>query len=185
VKARLRVTAPQLKREVDVQARDGWPALPPNHRGRPPPLGVALLSLGAGVGPADVPALCEQLAGLVRDGRPAMVVCDVSEIIEPDAGTLDALARLQLAARRLGCTLRLYRAGRRLRALLAFTGLDEVLPAHGGPADPAGVAGSAGVAGPAGLAGVAGLAVEAGRQAEEGEDPVGVQEGADPPDPAG
>ena len=45
-----------------------------------------------------------------------------------DAVTVDALARLQVAARRCGCEVRLQGASRELRDLVAFMGLDDVLP---------------------------------------------------------
>jgi ABC-type transporter Mla MlaB component len=41
--------------------------------------------------------------------------------------TVDALARLQLAAGRLGCTVRLRNASPGLRELVALMGLDDVL----------------------------------------------------------
>jgi hypothetical protein len=53
--------------------------------------------------------------------------CDVSGV-EPDAVTVDALARLQLAARRYRCRVRLQNASGELLQLLAFMGLDDVLP---------------------------------------------------------
>ena len=45
----------------------------------------------------------------------------------PDAVTIDALARLQLTARRLGCRLRLRHASPELRELVAFMGLRRSL----------------------------------------------------------
>jgi hypothetical protein len=57
---------------------------------------------------------------------PRTIVCDVSAL-DPDAVTIDALARLQLSSRRVGCELRLRHASRELQELLAFVGLDEVL----------------------------------------------------------
>jgi hypothetical protein len=48
-----------------------------------------------------------------------------------DADTVDALARLQLAARRSGYELRLLHASPRLRALIALMGLEDVLPYDG------------------------------------------------------
>lgn len=47
--------------------------------------------------------------------------------VEPDAGTLEALCRLQLAARRRGSRVRLLGASSELRELIAFMGLTEVL----------------------------------------------------------
>ena len=55
-----------------------------------------------------------------------MALCDVAGI-EPDAVTVDALARLQLAARRYGCQVRLRGASRELLELVAFMGLADVL----------------------------------------------------------
>src|SRR5215472_2777460 len=75
-----------------------------------------------------------------------------------DLSMVDHLARLQLAARRAGCSLRLRGAPSRLRDLLDLAGLSEIItdaagPASPGPAGPAspGPAGSASP-GPAGSA---------------------------------
>ncbi|HEY2789499.1 MAG TPA: hypothetical protein VGI72_08580 [Gaiellales bacterium] len=56
-----------------------------------------------------------------------VLVCDVRGV-EPDAGTVDALARLQLAARRLGLEIGLAGASRDLRLLIDLVGLAEALP---------------------------------------------------------
>jgi ABC-type transporter Mla MlaB component len=53
-------------------------------------------------------------------------VCDVSGV-EPDAVVVDALARLQLGARRTGCRVRLRNASPELLDLVAFMGLQDVL----------------------------------------------------------
>ena len=71
-----------------------------------------------------------------------------------DLRTVEALARLQLVARRLGCELRLHHAPADLRCLLEFTGLSEV------------------------------LRLEPGWEAEEREDPRRVQEEGELDDPA-
>ena len=55
-----------------------------------------------------------------------VALCDVSAA-KPDAVTVDALARLQLAARRRGCQVRLRHASSELLDLLAFMGLRDVL----------------------------------------------------------
>jgi hypothetical protein len=54
------------------------------------------------------------------------IVCDASPL-EADLASADRLARLQLAANRLGLELRLRRATVELRALLTLLGLAEVL----------------------------------------------------------
>ncbi|MEH1127747.1 STAS domain-containing protein [Micromonospora sp. CPCC 206061] len=92
---------------------------------RPPPV----FAIGPVVDRADIPRLCARLAALVRDTGAAAVLCDVGAVSAPDAVTIEALARLRLTARRLGCDLRVLRAHRRLAQLVALTGLTDVLPA--------------------------------------------------------
>jgi ABC-type transporter Mla MlaB component len=77
---------------------------------------------------ADLPGLCTRVCQLL-EGRPdaAVALCDVRNV-DPDAVTVDALARLQLAARRHGCQVRLRGVSNSLRELIAFMGLDAVLP---------------------------------------------------------
>jgi ABC-type transporter Mla MlaB component len=55
------------------------------------------------------------------------VVCDVRSV-EPDAVTVDVLCRLQLAARRRACEVRLCNASDKLLELVGFMGLENVLP---------------------------------------------------------
>jgi anti-anti-sigma regulatory factor len=55
------------------------------------------------------------------------IVCDVSALVDPDVGTIGALARLHLTARQLGFELRLRHASNALQELLELVGLDEVL----------------------------------------------------------
>jgi hypothetical protein len=83
---------------------------------------------------------------------PGRIVVDVGALA-PDAATLDALTRLQLASRRLGLDTRVRCAPRELLELIAF----------------------------AGLAGV--LRFEAQREAEEREERLGVQEEGELDDP--
>jgi hypothetical protein len=54
------------------------------------------------------------------------IVCDVGAVAA-DVHAIDALARLQLAAGRLGLEVRLQHASDDLQALIAFAGLREVL----------------------------------------------------------
>jgi ABC-type transporter Mla MlaB component len=56
-----------------------------------------------------------------------VVFCDVQGFAA-DAVTVDALARLQLAARRHQCQVQLRGASNELRALVALMGLRDVLP---------------------------------------------------------
>ena len=76
---------------------------------------------------ADLPGLCDRVCRLLAESnRPAVVACDVRDVA-PDAVTVEALARLQLAARRRGCRVRLRGASPELAELVAFMGLADVL----------------------------------------------------------
>ncbi len=75
----------------------------------------------------DLPGLCNRVCALLLANDAGVVLCDVRGI-EPDAVTVDALARLQLAARRHGCRVWLRHASDELRELVAFMGLSDVLP---------------------------------------------------------
>jgi ABC-type transporter Mla MlaB component len=74
----------------------------------------------------DLPGLCARVCALLGEHRPAVAFADVAGI-EPDAVCVDALARLQLAARGYGCQVRLQNATAALCELVAFMGLADVL----------------------------------------------------------
>jgi len=61
-----------------------------------------------------------------------MVLCDVAGVSDPDCATVDALARMQLTAKRLGSGLLLRGASDELHELLAMAGLCEVVGLCGG-----------------------------------------------------
>jgi hypothetical protein len=63
--------------------------------------------------------------------RPSTIVCDVGALA-PDVAAVDALARLQLTARRLGYEIRLRDASVDLQDLLDFVGLSDVLRVEAG-----------------------------------------------------
>jgi hypothetical protein len=86
----------------------------------------------------------------------ALFVCDVGALVEPDVAAVEALARLQLAARRSGCRITLYDVPPQLGGLLELMGLGDIFP----PAS----------------------TVEAWRKPEQREQPLGVEEEADPGD---
>jgi STAS domain len=103
-----------------------------------------------------------ELTSRVRESDdPGIDVCDVYGITQLGLQTIDALARLQLAARRQGRRLALGNASPELRELLELAGLCRVLPC----AD-------------ADLSGV-----QPRRQVEEREEPRGVEEERDAADP--
>ena len=80
------------------------------------------------IGRSDLPGLCERVCAILG-GSGAVARCDVSGV-EPDAVCVDALARLQLAARRRGCCVRLENASQALIDLVELMGLTHVLPAE-------------------------------------------------------
>ena len=73
----------------------------------------------------DLPGLCDRVCALLAGGRPQLAICDVTGV-PADAVTVDALARLQLAARRCRCRVRLQGASPELRDLVALMGLAAV-----------------------------------------------------------
>ena len=74
----------------------------------------------------DLPGLCDRVCALLEQNGAGVALCDVSGV-GVDAVTVDALARLQLGARRHGCRVRLQHASSELLELVAFMGLTDVL----------------------------------------------------------
>lgn len=60
-----------------------------------------------------------------------MIVCH-ARALTADAATVEALARLQLAARRRGARFRVCNASAELQALLSFLGLSQLLGVEAG-----------------------------------------------------
>lgn len=88
---------------------------------------AVVLTLRGAIAPADVPRLCARVHALVEGSHADLVVCDVAEVMEADCATVDALAGMQLTARRLGSELRLRGASDELHDLLALVGLCDVV----------------------------------------------------------
>ena len=79
---------------------------------------------------ADIPALCERVRALLELSEVDTVICEVGALDDPDAVTVDALARLQLTARRLGRRVRFRGACGELLDLLAFVAALQHLPSR-------------------------------------------------------
>jgi len=77
---------------------------------------------------ADIEELCASVRALLEGSEADVVVCDVSELVDPDAVTVDALARMQLTARRIGRKVRFRNACDELQDLLALIGLSDAVP---------------------------------------------------------
>jgi ABC-type transporter Mla MlaB component len=102
---------------------------------------------------------------LTVEAMDAVFVCDVCALVEPDVAAVEALARLQLAARRAGCRIALQGVGPELGDLLDLLGLADALPCRAAWRAP-----------------TSGSALEARGQPEQREEPLGVEEEADPAD---
>jgi ABC-type transporter Mla MlaB component len=117
-----------------------------------------VFALDGPIAPEDVRWMCERVRSLVQASGTGHVICDVGAVVHPDAVTVEALARMQLTARRLGGRLKFQNACGELRDLLSVSGLSDVLPCDE-------------------------LTLEARGHTEEGEPPRGVEEERDPADP--
>ncbi|WP_224058465.1 STAS domain-containing protein [Streptomyces kanamyceticus] len=115
-----------------------------------------LIRIAGPLRPGDVPPLCEQVAAVRHGPGGGDVICDVTDVTTADMSTVDAIARLQLAARRAGGRIRLRNPTPALLALLGLVGLVELL----------------------------GLVVEMEGHAEQREPPRGVQEAVEAGDAA-
>ncbi|MFJ3822685.1 STAS domain-containing protein [Streptomyces nodosus] len=87
--------------------------------GTPP----AVLVLTGLVTRDQVPGLCDDVRACLGATGAGVVVCDVGGLGPPGLGTVDLLARLQLAARRAGGRIRLRDPAPSLCALLGLVGL--------------------------------------------------------------
>ena len=115
-----------------MDSTDHLPPAPQQGAGSAPGPSAAVLELRGAIARSDVPALCGRVRALVEDGQADVVVCDVAGVSDPDCATVDALARMQLTAKRLGSGLRLRGASDELHELLAMAGLCEVVGLCGG-----------------------------------------------------
>jgi ABC-type transporter Mla MlaB component len=120
---------------------------------------LIVLVLSGPIDRAHVDRLCRRVLGLLERTDADLVICDVGQLADPDAGTVEALCRLQLTARRLGRKMELLDARGEVRDLLAMTGLSGVVPP------------------------CADLPLEPSGQAEQREQARGIEEERDPADP--
>ena len=98
-------------------------ALHPPHGPR-----TVVLMIDAPLNADSVAVLCDRVRAALQGTDVDLVTCDVRWLIDPDFGVLDALARLQLTARRAGSSIRLRAVSADLWDLLELTGLRGVVP---------------------------------------------------------
>lgn len=130
--------------------------MPPSPPSRP---STGVLAIAGPIAHVDVPGLCAQPRHVLLQSDAAVVLCDVAGLAS-NAVAVDALARMQLTARRVGGRIRLRRISPELDELLSFAGLSEALGR--GPGPPAG-----------------GLRLQPRRQPEVAEQPRRVEEAVD------
>jgi hypothetical protein len=89
---------------------------------------IVVVRLDATLTPDDVRPLCARVRRLLDARGARLLICDAGEA-PADCVAVDAVARLQLTASRLGCRLQLRHASPELWALLELTGLRGIVPA--------------------------------------------------------
>jgi hypothetical protein len=93
----------------------------------PPEMRTPLVvELRGPLAPAQVSRLCARVQALLLADRGRGLVCELRG--PPDLGVVDALARLQVMARRLDVRLRVRPTSDGFRALLGLTGLEHAVP---------------------------------------------------------
>jgi hypothetical protein len=102
---------------------------PTTRRSERPPHGPNTIDLvfDGSIDRAGIPALCDRLCAVLECSDADLVLCDVGSVVDPNAVTIDAMARLHLTACRLGRRVRFHQACGELLDLLAFFGLSDVL----------------------------------------------------------
>jgi ABC-type transporter Mla MlaB component len=90
--------------------------------------GQMVLIVSGSIGGTEATRACRHVRELLQGCDASAIVCDVSALVDPDVMTVDALARLQLTARRAGHRIRLLHACNELKQLLDLMGLSEILP---------------------------------------------------------
>lgn len=95
--------------------------------GASPPQTTIAFAIRGPLQRSDLQGLCDRVCALFARSGADVAFCDVCDV-EPDAVAVDALARMQLGARRNGCQVRLRDVSPELRELVVFMGLRDVLP---------------------------------------------------------
>jgi anti-anti-sigma factor len=88
---------------------------------------TAVLRIDGRIDRGDAAELCQRVRGLIEGGATELVICDLRGLVAPDAAAVDALAQMQLTARRLGHRIRLRHVCPVLAELLVLSGLSEVV----------------------------------------------------------
>jgi anti-anti-sigma regulatory factor len=92
-----------------------------------PGQGAVVLVLAGTIERDTIPALVAGVCRMIDLAGGDRVICDLSAVSAPDAVAVEALARLQLAARRLGSQVWIRDADGRVVDLLVLAGLHEIV----------------------------------------------------------
>ena len=103
---------------------------PPAGTGPARPRRSVTLVIHGAVTPETIPGFCARVTALLTDPTVDVVTCDLSGVVDPDACALDALARMQLTARRMGRSIRLRHVEPAMRDLLVLAGLTDIVRAE-------------------------------------------------------
>ena len=87
-----------------------------------------VLTVSGSLGPDEIADLQRRVTLLLNRADPRPIVCDVSCVVDPDMSAIEALARVQLAARRAGREIQLRHRCAGLQELVDLAGLRETLP---------------------------------------------------------
>lgn len=85
-----------------------------------------VIALEGSIARKDIGPLCEHAQAILESSAGDLMLCDVRQV-RSDACAVDALARLQLTARRLGRRMQVVNVCEELRGLLVLMGLQEVM----------------------------------------------------------
>ena len=93
--------------------------------------GMLLVTLGGVFDRAAAARVGDEIGDLLRATGASLVICDLGGVKDANAAAVDAVCRVHLAARRLGCRLRLRHASPELVDLLDLMGLCDVVDGSG------------------------------------------------------
>jgi len=120
-----RIGAPMNSGAVDRRSRTMLSSGPSSGPSPEPP--ARAFAVHGPIARDDLPGLYGRVCAFLAASGGGDVVCDVRGVA-PDAVTVDALARLQLAAHRHGCRVWLRDASDELLDVVDLMGLSDVLP---------------------------------------------------------
>jgi anti-anti-sigma regulatory factor len=90
-----------------------------------------VFTTGGTIERSDISLICRKVRAAIEETNADSVTFDMAALVHTDVVVVEALARLQLTLRRMGCTLKLKNVRPHLKELVGFVGLEGVLPLGG------------------------------------------------------